>query len=99
MLDVECSVRGFPDTYVQKVKVQHKENRKLFEPKHCDINRTFGIHHYAGQVVYDTSDFLDTNRDVIPDDLVGIFARYIGEMKYSVLFQNCNNNAFEFFIS
>merc|ERR1719328_735305 len=75
MLDVECSVRGFPDTYVQKVKVQHKDNKKLFEPKHCDLNRTFGIHHYAGQVVYDTSDFLDTNRDVIADDLVSIFAR------------------------
>ena len=75
MLDVECSVRGFPDTYVQKVKVQHKDNKKLFEPKHCDLNRTFGIHHYAGQVVYDTSDFLDTNRDVIADDLICIFAR------------------------
>ena len=52
MLDVECSVRGFPETYVQKVKVQHKDNRKLFEPKHCDISRTFGILHYAGQVIY-----------------------------------------------
>ena len=65
MLDVECSVRGFPATYVQKVKVQHKENRKLFEPKHCDLTRTFGIHHYAGSVVYDTSQFLETNKDVI----------------------------------
>lgn len=52
MLDVECSVRGFPETYVQKVKVQHKDNRKLFEPKHCDISRTFGILHYAGQVFW-----------------------------------------------
>ena len=51
MLDVECSVRGFPETYVQKVKVQHKDNKKLFEPKHCDISRTFGILHYAGQVI------------------------------------------------
>jgi len=51
MLDVECSVRGFPETYVQKVKVQHKDNRKLFEPKHCDISRTFGIVHFAGQVI------------------------------------------------
>ena len=59
MLDVECSVRGAPETYVQKVKVQHKDsNGKLFEPKHCDISRTFGIHHYAGPVVYDTTDFL-----------------------------------------
>jgi dachs protein len=52
MLDVECSVRGFPETYVQKVKVQHKDNRKLFEPKHCDVSRTFGIQHYAGQVCF-----------------------------------------------
>ena len=68
MLDVECSVRGSPETYVQKVKVQHKDSNgntnnsgkdgKLFEPKHCDISRTFGIHHYAGPVVYDTTDFL-----------------------------------------
>ena len=58
MLDVECSVRGFPETYVQKLKVQHKDNKKLFEPKHCDISRTFAIHHYAGQVVYETSEFL-----------------------------------------
>ena len=27
------------------------------------------------QVVYDTSDFLDTNRDVIPDDIVSVFSR------------------------
>ena len=27
------------------------------------------------QVVYDTSDFLDTNRDVIPDDVVSVFSR------------------------
>uniref|UniRef100_A0A0K2TNA5 Unconventional myosinIXblike [Megachile rotundata] n=2 Tax=Lepeophtheirus salmonis TaxID=72036 RepID=A0A0K2TNA5_LEPSM len=75
MLDVECSVRGCPETYVQKVKIQHKDNKKLFEPKHCDISRTFAIHHYAGQVVYDTSYFLDTNRDVIPDDLLCVFDR------------------------
>ena len=28
MLDVECSVRGCPETYVQKVKVQHKDNTR-----------------------------------------------------------------------
>ena len=48
MLDVECSLRGCAETYVQKVKVQHKDNKKLFAPKHCDLARTFGIHHYAG---------------------------------------------------
>lgn len=93
MLDVECSVRGCPETYVQKVKVQQKENSRLFEPQHCDTTRMFGIYHYAGKVVYDTSDFLgknigmmklhsnfpqylETNRDVIPDDLVSIFHKH-----------------------
>ena len=65
MLDVECSLRGCAETYVQKVRVQHKDNKKLFQPKHCDQARTFGIHHYAGSVVYETSHFLETNKDVI----------------------------------
>ena len=91
MLDVECSVRGCPETYIQKVRVQQKDNQRLFEPQHCDTSRMFGILHYAGKVVYDTRDFLgkrtmvtlsglhcensfpETNRDVIPDDLVSIF--------------------------
>ena len=58
MLDVECSVRGCPETYVQKVRAQQKENQRLFSPQHCDTSRMFGIYHYAGRVVYDTSDFL-----------------------------------------
>ena len=62
MLDVECSLRGCSETYIQKIKVQHKDNKKLFEPNHCDLSRTFGIHHYAGPVIYDSSQFLDTNR-------------------------------------
>ena len=41
-----------------QVKVQHKDNLRLFEPQHCDLSRTFGIQHYAGRVVYDTTDFL-----------------------------------------
>ena len=41
-----------------QVKVQHKENLRLFEAQHCDLSRTFGIQHYAGRVVYDTTDFL-----------------------------------------
>lgn len=71
MLDVECSLRGSSETYVQKVKSQHKTNSKLYQPHHNYLH--FGIHHYAAPVVYDTSNFLETNRDVIPDDLVMVF--------------------------
>ena len=57
MLDVEGSVRGTPESYIQKVKVQHKGNARLYEPK-ANHNRSFGIHHFASRVVYDASDFL-----------------------------------------
>lgn len=57
MLDVECSIRGTAESYIAKVKVQHKQNPRLFEPKTLEP-RTFGIQHFAGRVVYDASDFL-----------------------------------------
>ncbi|PNF36413.1 hypothetical protein B7P43_G16544, partial [Cryptotermes secundus] len=75
MLDVECSIRGTAESYIAKVKVQHKQNPRLFEPKTLEP-RTFGIQHFAGRVVYDASDFLDTNKDVVPDDLVAVFHKH-----------------------
>jgi dachs protein len=57
MLDVECTMRGTAESYIQKVKVQHKNNPRLFDPRPIEA-RNFGIQHYAGRVVYDASDFL-----------------------------------------
>ena len=51
-----------PNVMLQ-VKVQHKDNLRLFEAQHCDLSRTFGIQHYAGRVVYDTTDFLGEDED------------------------------------
>lgn len=75
MLDVECSIRGTAESYVAKMRVQHKHNTRLFDPKPLEA-RLFGIQHFAGRVVYDASDFLDTNKDVIPDDLVAVFYKH-----------------------
>lgn len=75
MLDVECSIRGTSESYVAKMRVQHKHNTRLFDPKPLEP-RVFGIQHFAGRVVYDSSDFLDTNKDVIPDDLVAVFYKH-----------------------
>ncbi|KAF3421002.1 hypothetical protein E2986_01085 [Frieseomelitta varia] len=75
MLDVECSIRGTAESYVAKVKVQHKQNPRLFESRTVDC-RSFGIQHFAGRVIYDASDFLDTNKDVVPDDLVAVFYKH-----------------------
>lgn len=73
MLDVECSLRGNADSYLAKVKAQHRHNPRLseptgprsfdplgprsFDPKALDT-RCFTIQHFAGKVVYDTTDFL-----------------------------------------
>ncbi|XP_063215940.1 unconventional myosin-IXAa isoform X2 [Bacillus rossius redtenbacheri] len=75
MLDVECSVRGTAESYIAKLKVQHKQNSRLLEPRPLEP-RAFGIQHFAGRVVYDASDFLDTNKDVVPDDLVAVFYKH-----------------------
>lgn len=93
MLDVECSVNGSVELYLRKVKTQHRNNPRLFEPKSVD-QKCFGIQHFSGRVVYDASDFLgtydgartrcdrvltkyvvfpETNKDVVPDDLVSVF--------------------------
>lgn len=75
MLDVECSIRGSAETYIGKIKVHHKQNMRLFDPKPSEA-RLFGIQHFAGRVVYDATDFLETNKDVIPDDLVAVFYKH-----------------------
>lgn len=57
MLDVECSIRGSSESYISKVKSQHRGNPRLFEPKPID-GQSFGIQHFAGRVSYDASNFL-----------------------------------------
>lgn len=77
MLDAECAVRGTAESYVAKIKVQHRNSTRL-ESKQADLNdpRIFTIRHFAGRVEYDTTDFLDTNRDVVSDDLVSVFYKH-----------------------
>uniref|UniRef100_A0A1B0FBE5 Myosin motor domain-containing protein n=1 Tax=Glossina morsitans morsitans TaxID=37546 RepID=A0A1B0FBE5_GLOMM len=78
MLDAECSVRGTAESYVVKIKVQHRNSPRL-ESKHTGEPhdpRMFTIRHFAGRVEYDATDFLDTNRDVVPDDLVAVFYKH-----------------------
>ncbi|XP_013109601.1 unconventional myosin-IXa isoform X2 [Stomoxys calcitrans] len=78
MLDAECAARGTAESYVCKIKVQHRSSPRL-EIKHTTEPhdpRMFMIRHFAGRVEYDATDFLDTNRDVVPDDLVAVFYKH-----------------------
>nr|XP_016945884.1 unconventional myosin-IXb isoform X2 [Drosophila suzukii] len=78
MLDAECSVRGTAESYVAKLKVQHRCSTRLESKPTAEPHdpRMFLIRHFAGRVEYDTTDFLDTNRDVVPDDLVAVFYKH-----------------------
>jgi len=77
LLDAECSVRGTAESYVAKIKVQHRNSPRL-EHRHTEPfdARLFTIQHFAGRVEYDATDFLDTNRDVVSDDLVSVFYKH-----------------------
>ncbi|CAG7834204.1 unnamed protein product [Allacma fusca] len=75
MLDVECSMRGTVESYVQKVRQQHKQSPRFLETKSADL-RSFAIQHYAGKVQYNATDFLETNRDILADDLVAVFHKH-----------------------
>lgn len=77
MLDAECSVRGTAESYVAKIKVQHRNSARLEQRASEPYDpRMFAIRHFAGRVEYDTTNFLDTNRDVVPDDLVSVFYKH-----------------------
>lgn len=35
--------------------------------------RRFAVRHYCGEVTYDAADFLEANRDAVPDELLAAF--------------------------
>ena len=46
----------------------------FFEPLHKAEQHVFGIRHFTGRVVYNSSNFLSTNHDLLPDDIVCVFS-------------------------
>lgn len=68
MLNEECvRPKGADQAFVQKAIAGNKKSPCLFENK---VNRCgFGIHHYAGKVMYDAEGFVDSNQDTLATDL------------------------------
>jgi len=68
MLNEECvRPKGSDQAFVQKAIAGNKKSPCLFENK---MNRCgFGIHHYAGKVMYDAEGFVESNQDTLPTDL------------------------------
>jgi myosin-5 len=68
MLNEECvRPKGSDQAFVQKAIAGNKKSPCLFENR---MNRCgFGIHHYAGKVMYDADGFVESNQDTLPTDL------------------------------
>ncbi|XP_064599568.1 unconventional myosin-IXb-like [Liolophura sinensis] len=75
ILDVEGRYAHIsPEALVNRVKVQHRNNDRLFQP--ANKSQMFGICHFGDKVVYDARCLLHNNRDYLPDDIVCLFDQY-----------------------
>ena len=68
MLNEECvRPKGSDEAFVQKAFAANKKSPCLIQSR---MNRKeFGIHHYAGKVMYDSDGFVFSNQDTLPSDL------------------------------
>ena len=68
MLNEECvRPKGSDQAFVQKAIAANRKSPCLIQSK---MNRMeFGIHHYAGKVMYDAEAFVTSNQDTLPTDL------------------------------
>lgn len=68
MLNEECvRPKGSDQAFVSKAIQGNKKSPCLFENKMSRCG--FGIHHYAGKVMYDATGFVESNQDTLPTDL------------------------------
>ncbi|XP_053322761.1 myosin-IIIa [Spea bombifrons] len=68
LLDEEIRFpRATDQTLVEKFE-DNLKSKYFWRPKGVDL--TFGIHHYAGKVLYNACGFLEKNRDTLPADIV-----------------------------
>jgi myosin-5 len=68
MLNEECvRPKGSDEAFVTKCIAGNKKSPCLFVNK---MDRSgFGVHHYAGKVMYDAEGFVASNQDLLPSDL------------------------------
>jgi myosin-5 len=69
-LNEECvRPKGSDKTFVYKAQASNGPNPCFFRDLHAP-DCQFGIRHYAGSVVYDATNFVTTNTDTLPQDLL-----------------------------
>jgi myosin VIIa len=69
MLDEECKLpKGNDKNYTLKLNKKYGDTL-YFEEQKRYINQKFGINHYAGNVIYNTKNFCDKNKDLVSNEI------------------------------
>lgn len=63
--------QGTDETLLRKLHQMHAANANYLKPK-ADVQKMFGINHFAGVVFYHPHGFLEKNRDTFNTDLIGL---------------------------
>ncbi|KAJ1561314.1 cytochrome c oxidase subunit 1, partial [Cladochytrium tenue] len=71
LLDEETKVpKGADESWLAKLSQQHAKHKYFVRPK--ITNGTFGIKHYAGEVFYTATGFLDKNKDAVQEGFMDL---------------------------
>ncbi|CAM9355182.1 unnamed protein product, partial [Phaeothamnion confervicola] len=74
LLDEECRVtKGTDEAFTSKAAKQHSSHESFSRGRLMGATE-FTVRHYAGAVTYDSTSFLDKNRDTLQDDLTTMLA-------------------------
>jgi myosin-7 len=63
--------KGTDQTMLNKLHTTHAKNRNYLKPR-SDLNKSFGVNHFAGVVFYDSRGFLEKDRDTFSNDLMAL---------------------------
>lgn len=74
LLDEETKFpKGTDESWLQKLEQNFSKHLHYIKPK--TLKGVFGIKHYAGEVIYDVTGFLEKNKDSISEDLIDIIKK------------------------
>eukprot|EP00118_Oscarella_pearsei_P013163 m.102222 g.102222 ORF g.102222 m.102222 type:complete len:1858 (+) comp37156_c0_seq6:100-5673(+) len=91
LLDEESRFpKGTDQTLLSKLHSAHAGNPYYVKPKVSGA--TFGIKHYAGEVMYDTTGLLDKNRDTFRDDILNTLKESRSDFIYD-LFEHMESSS------
>lgn len=89
-LNEECvRPKGNDESFVYKIKIVHKEHERLIDRK-LHRKTEFGVRHFAGDVTYDATRFVERNMDKLPVDLIVCASKSTNELireEFDVLVQ------------